>query len=72
VFDQKTGTSKIVTRAPKDAIEPVWLADGRHIICTYRAANSRMLYIVDTESGKATRLSPTAMGNTSSASYLAP
>jgi TolB protein len=72
VFDQKTGTSKIVTRAPTDAIEPVWLADGRHIICTYRAANSRMLYIVDTESGKATRLSPTAMGNTSSASYLAP
>jgi len=72
VFDTKTGTSKIVTKAPTDAIEPVWLADGRHIICTYRAANSRVLYIVDTETGKATRLSPTAMGNTGNASYLAP
>ncbi|HEX2860487.1 MAG TPA: biopolymer transporter Tol, partial [Lacunisphaera sp.] len=72
VFDTKTGASKIVTKAPTDSIEPVWLADGRHVICTYRAANTRALYIVDTESGKATRLSPTAMGNTSSASYLAP
>ncbi|MFZ5495291.1 MAG: biopolymer transporter Tol [Verrucomicrobiota bacterium] len=72
VFDMKSGTSKIVTKAPTDAIEPVWLADGRHIICTYRAANSKVLYIVDTESGKATRLSPAAMGNTGNASYLAP
>jgi TolB protein len=72
VFDTKSGTSKFVTKAPTDAIEPVWLADGRHIICTYRAANSKVLYIVDTESGKATRLSPAAMGNTGNASYLAP
>lgn len=72
VFDTKSGTSKFVTKAPTDAIEPVWLADGRHVICTYRAANSKVLYIVDTESGKATRLSPAAMGNTGNASYLAP
>lgn len=72
VYDQKSGTSKIVTKAPTDAIEPVWLADGRHIICTYRAANSKVLYIVDTESGKATRLSPAALGNAGNASYLAP
>lgn len=72
VFDTKSGTSKFVTKAPTDAIEPVWLADGRHVVCTYRAANSKVLYIVDTESGKATRLSPAAMGNTGNASYLAP
>lgn len=72
VFDLKTGASKIVTKAPTDAIEPVWLADGRHILCTYRAANTKALYIVDTESGKATRLSPAAFGNAGSASYLAP
>ncbi len=72
VFDTKSGTSKIITKAPTDAIEPVWLADGRHIICTYRAANSKVLYIVDTESGKATRLSPAAFGNAGNASYLAP
>ncbi len=71
VFDLKSGTSKIVSKAPTDAIEPVWLADGRHVLCTFRAANTRSLYIVDTESGKATRLSPTAFGNAGSPSYLA-
>ncbi len=72
VFDLAAKASKIVSKAPTDSIEPVWLADGRHVICTFRAANTRSLYILDTESGKATRLSPAAMGNTSSASYLAP
>jgi TolB protein len=72
VHDLGTGASKIVTQAPTDAVEPVWLADGRHVICTYRAANTRALYVVDTETGKATRLSPAAMGNAGNASYLAP
>jgi TolB protein len=71
VFDLKSGASKIVSKAPTDAIEPVWLADGRHVLCTFRAANTRSLYIVDTESGKATRLSPPALGNAGSPSYLA-
>lgn len=72
VYDIGTGVSKIVTKAPTDAIEAVWLADGRHIICTFRAANTRCLYLVDTESGRATRLSPTSFGNASGATYLAP
>jgi len=71
VFDLGTNTSKIVSKAPTDAIEPVWLADGRHVICTFRAANTRSLYLLDTESGKATRLSPVSLGNASGASYLA-
>ncbi len=71
VYDTKSGASKIVSKAPTDAIEPVWLADGRHVICTFRAANTRAIYIVDTESGKSTRISPTALGNAGSPSYLA-
>lgn len=72
VFDMAAGTSKIVTKAPTDAIEAVWLADGRHLICTFRGANTRSLYLVDSESGKATRLSPSSFGNASGATYLAP
>jgi TolB protein len=72
VFDMAARTSKIVTKAPTDAIEAAWMADGRHVICTFRAANTRSLYLVDTESGKATRLSPTSLGNASGAAYLAP
>ena len=72
VFDLAARASWIVSKAPMDAIEPMWLADGRHVICSFRAANTSSLYILDTESGKATRVSPVALGNASSASYLAP
>jgi TolB protein len=71
VYDFGTDSSRIVSHAPMDAIEPVWLGDGRHIVCTFRTASSRVLYIVDTESGKATQLSPSALGNAWGASYLA-
>jgi TolB protein len=71
VYDMTTHASKIVTKAPTDAIEAVWLGDGRHLICSFRASNTSSLYVVDTESGKATRLSPASLGNAASASYLA-
>jgi TolB protein len=72
VFDMSTGKGAVVSKAPTDAIEPVWMADGRHLLCTYRAANTRSIWLIDTESGKATRLSPTSLGNASGAAYLAP
>ena len=71
VFDLSGGGAKIVTHAPMDATEPVWLADGRHFLCTYRTATSRAIYLVDSESGKATRISPSALGNSWSPSCLA-
>jgi TolB protein len=67
----KTPT-KIVSKAAMDAVEPSWLGDGRHLIYTARAANSRSLYILDTETGKSTRISPSAMGQTSQASVWGP
>lgn len=72
VYDFAARTARIVTKAPMDAIEPVWCADGRHVVVTFRNATSRALWLVDTESDKATRLSPTALGNAWNASYLAP
>jgi TolB protein len=56
VIDLKTGQAKKVSKAPLDAVEPNWLADGRHLIYTARAAGSRGLYILDTESGRTIRL----------------
>ncbi len=70
VYDFGGGAAKIASKAPMDAIEPVWLADGRHVVCTFRTATSRALYIVDTESGKSTRLSPSSLGNAWNASYI--
>jgi len=71
VYDFSGGGAKIVTKAPMDATEPVWLADGRHILCTFRTSTTRAIYLVDTESGKATKISPSALGNAWSPSCLA-
>ena len=67
----KTAT-KVVSKASADAIEPSWLGDGRHLVYTARAAGTRSLYLLDTETGKSTRISPTAMREVSQASVWAP
>ena len=71
VYDFSGGGAKIITKAPMDATEPVWLADGRHFLCTFRNSTTRSVYLVDSESGKATRISPQSLGNAWSASCLA-
>ena len=52
VYDFSTGQAETVSHAPLDAIEPCWLADGRHLIYTAREANQRRLMILDTETRK--------------------
>ena len=66
--------AKIVSKnvPAADALEPAWLADGRHLICTARMANVRVLYLVDTETGKATRLSPASLRECAQASVWGP
>ncbi len=69
VYDMaKRGPAKVVSKAPVDGVEPSWLADGRHLVYTERAANSRSINILDTETGKTTRLSPAQLKQTSQAS----
>lgn len=51
VYDFSQGQAKIVSQAPFDAIEPSWLADGRHVIYTARDRSSSVLCILDTETG---------------------
>ncbi len=72
VYDFSTGRAETVSRAPLDAVEPCWLADGRHLIYTARDVNQRRLMILDTETGRATAISPTALGKCSQASYWIP
>jgi len=64
--------TKQVSKAPVDAVEPAWLADGRHLVYTERSANSRSICILDTETGKTTRVSPAQLRQTSQASVKAP
>jgi len=58
--------------AAYDMQEPTWLADGRHLVCTAKAAGIRILYLLDSETGKATRLSPATLGECAQASAWGP
>lgn len=72
VHDLGTGVAKVVSKQPHDAIEPSWLADGRHLVFSSRSAGASSLWILDTENGKATQLSSPAAGKVSQASVLDP
>ena len=69
IYHFSTGQAKQVSAARLDGIEPCWLADGRHLIYTAREAGRRSLVLLDTESGRTTRISPSVLGQTSQASY---
>ena len=56
VVDVATGQTKVVSKATFDAVEPSWLADGRHIVYTARDKTTSVLGILDTETGKSTPL----------------
>lgn len=64
----KRAPAQVVSKAPVDAVEPSWLADGRHLVYTERAPNTRSIWLLDTESGKRTRLSSEQLRQTSQAS----
>lgn len=68
VYNFSTGQARQVSKAPFDAVEPCWLADGRHLIYTARAANQSSLWVLDTETGRARQLSHSS-GKVSQASF---
>jgi TolB protein len=72
VHDLGTGVAKQVSKQPFDAVEPSWLADGRHLVFSSRSAGASSLWILDTENGKATQLSAASAGKLSQASVLDP
>lgn len=72
VYDLAGGTAKQVSKQSADALEPSWLADGRHVVFTSRAAGASSLWILDTENGKATQLSAAGAGKVSQPSVLDP
>lgn len=62
VYDFSQGRATTVSNAPFDGIEPSWLADGRHLVYTARDKNTSVLGILDTETGRSTRISPVDFG----------
>lgn len=72
VYDMGAHQSKQVSKASFDAVEPAWLADGRHLVYTARGPNESVLCILDTDTGKSTPLTARAFGPAFQANILAP
>src|SRR5688572_25259880 len=72
VFDTAAGKGQIVSKANFDGVEPSWLADGRHIVYTARDRTSSVLCILDSETGKSTRISPLESSALQAGVWLAP
>jgi TolB protein len=72
VYDFSTRTSQQVSHAPYDAVNPCWLADGRHLLYTARTGGTNTIWILDTVSGKAKQLSPSVLAPASEASVWGP
>jgi len=68
VYDFAKHRAEQVSNAPLDAIEPCWMADGRHLIYTARQANQRSLWLLDTVNRTAKQISGPGIG-ASQASY---
>jgi TolB protein len=65
------GALEVKSKADFDAIEPSWLPDGRHLVYTARNRSSSVLCILDTETGKSTRISLPNLGAAMQANVLA-
>lgn len=57
VVEAASGAAKVVSQSAIDVVEPSWLADGRHVVCTVRDRRTSVLHILDTETGKLTPIS---------------
>lgn len=72
VYDFDSGRSTVVSNGPGDALEPVWLRDGRHLIYTERTTQYRRLVILDTVTRQKSELYRSSWGNTYQADYIYP
>jgi TolB protein len=72
VVDVASGSTKIVSKAVFDAVEPSWLADGRHVVCTVRDRRTSVLAILDTESGNSFPITHAVDGTAVQASVWTP
>ncbi len=64
------GSAKALTSVSGNAMEPIWLNDGRHLIFTeeFRGGKTKLV-ILDSETGKTTAITPSNFGNASQAAF---
>lgn len=71
-FDFRTARSEVLSTGSGDAMQPVWLSDGRHLIFTRQQGSKRSLHLLDTHSKRSFPLINPSWGNSSEASFVYP
>ncbi len=69
VYSFRERRSEVVTRGAGDAVHPAWLRDGRHLLFNRRTSTANYLMVLDTHTGKTTRLSPSGFARAYQADY---
>jgi TolB protein len=72
LWEFSKNASRVLTQGAGDAVHPVWARDGRHVIYTERTPRYSRLMILDTVTGKRSRLSPDGFSNASMADFAYP
>jgi TolB protein len=72
LFDMSSSESHVISEGAGDAVEPIWMRDGRHLIYTERNPNHRRLVMLDTKTGHKAYVSPAEWGDASQAGYVYP
>lgn len=72
VYSFKQNKSTILSKGAGDAVHPVWLRDGRHLIYTERTPRTSRLMILDTQTGNRARLSPSELNDAREATAVYP
>ncbi|HSH09751.1 MAG TPA: hypothetical protein VK995_05150 [Oceanipulchritudo sp.] len=72
VYSFTEGRSQIITKGAGDAVHPIWLNDGRHLVYTERTSRYTRLMVLDTVTGKRARLSPVELNDAHEATLIYP
>ncbi len=72
IYDLKSRTSSFLTRGPGSFTEARWLNDGRHLVATQSRTGSSTLWLIDSETGKTTKLPSGRLGKISQSDFVYP
>jgi Tol biopolymer transport system component len=72
LYDLASRKSQFVTSGGGSYSQPRWLNDGRHLVATLSTRGQQTLWIIDTETGKKTKLPSGRLTNISQPDFVYP
>ncbi len=72
LYDLSGRKSQFLTGGGGSFSQPRWLNDGRHLVATYSARGQETLWIIDTETGKKTKLPSGRLNSISQPDFVYP